>query len=148
VNNVFFKAVEVKNSTPYVPILPKPEPPSSSVPPSELPKSQAFVDLNKPKPTQAPTQAPSPSLTFDNQWKAPWLNIQRNKQRQVSSDNVVKSYSAVSTQKYHDAASILKHKLDAKILNMQNTTKPATEVSPAKREHFYKPHSGMKLFLS
>ena len=132
VNNAIFKTVDIKDSKPYVPILLEPEPSSSSsLPAPEIPKSQPFVDLNKPK------------STAENQWKAPWLNAQRNKQRQISSENVIKSCSTVSAQKYHDAASILKHKLDAKILNSQDTKLPA-EISPAKREHLYKLHSGIK----
>jgi hypothetical protein len=133
VNNVIFKAVGIKDNQPYQSIFHLPQSSSSSLPFSETLKSQAFVEENKPTP--------------DNQWKAPWLNIQRNKQRQGSSDNVIRPYPAVPTHRYHDAASILKHKLDAKSLHVQDA-RLANEISSPKRETLYKSHSGMKLFMN
>ena len=130
VNNVIFKAVEIKDSPPYQSILPEPVASSSYIPAPEPPKIQAFVDLSKLKSTP------------DNQWRAPWLNIQRNKQRHVSSDNVIRSYTTVP-KKYQDAASILKSKLDAKSLNVPET-KLTTEISQARREALYNSHSGVK----
>ncbi|CAB3979514.1 histone-lysine N-methyltransferase SETDB1-like [Paramuricea clavata] len=128
VNNVIFKAVGIKNNQPYQSIFHPPQSSSSSLPFSETLKSRAFVEEKKPKPTP------------DNQWKAPWLNIQRNKQRQGSSDNVIRPHTAVPTHRYHDAASILKHKLDAKSLHVQDA-RVANEISSPKRETLYKSHS-------
>ena len=125
VNNVIFKAVDAKDHQAYSAST-GPQPPSSAKPVPETVKSQTPVDEEKPK------------CKAENQWKAPWLNIQRNKQRQGSSDNVIRPHAAVSAQMCHDAASILKHKLDAKSIG-QAGAKSAAEISSARSDS----HSGM-----
>ena len=103
---MIFKTVEVKEHQTYS-VSPGTQTPTSSKAVPEIVKTQTFVDERKPKP--------------DNHWKAPWLNVQRNKQRQGSSDNVIRPQTAVPTQQYHDAASILKHKLDAKTFSERDS---------------------------
>ena len=126
---MIFKTVEVKEHQPYS-VSPGTQTPTSSKAVPETVKTQTFVDERKPKPKP------------DNQWKAPWLNVQRNKQRQGSSDNVIRPQTAVPAQKYHDAASILKHKLDAKTFS-EPDAKPATEVLSTRSDTLHKSLSGM-----
>lgn len=126
---MIFKAVDVKDHQPYL-ASPATQTTTSSKTVPETVKIQTFADERKPKPKP------------DNQWKAPWLNIQRNKQRQGSSDNVIRPQTGVPTQKCHDAASILKHKLDAKSFN-ERDAKSATEVPSTRSETLHKPFSGV-----
>lgn len=138
---MIFKALNPKEEQPYRAI--SAIQPSPSTQPTSVPtQAETLVDGNKPK------SKPDP------QWKAPWLNIQRNKQRQGSSDNVIKSHSTAPSQKPYDAASILKDKLEAKmkqkleesILNAEVTT-ARTEIPSAKRESSNNSQSGMRMCL-
>ena len=126
VNNVIFKAISPKSNQPESPLLDT-QTPSTSTAVLETSKSQTFLDENilhtEPRP--------------ENQWKAPWLNIQRNKQRQGATDNVIDT--TVPTQKYHDAASILKHKLETKTLNVREP-KRVNEIPRSKSEILYTSH--------
>ncbi|XP_028404794.1 uncharacterized protein LOC114527359 [Dendronephthya gigantea] len=141
-------------------ILPRPptilpRPPTIQLQPSSIIPQPASI-LPRPSSTshQPPLISPQPSSISgpvpvytkreasqaDHRWKAPWLNLQRN-QRHGSSDNVIRPYAVVPTQKYHDAATILKNKLDAKILKADDT-KLTTGILPEKREiAVYKSHT-------
>lgn len=124
VNNVIFKAGGMQEKQPEVQEK-QPEQSSTLCPSvSDTSKSQLSYEQKKQEPTQS------------NRWKAPWLNIQRNKQRHDSSDNVIRPFPGVSRGNFSDAASILKNKLDAKSSKGQYASL-ATESSsvPAQTSH-------------